>query len=112
MKDILLIADLGLRNEDDFPAMLFLFHRGVTRTFAGFEVDVSFLAGVDGEDGGLPSLVDGEDGRGGRHHSDPRATCPAAPCPSSWAWWSGPCTCCSSSVMSTIPPICPGFLSR
>ena len=53
--------------------MLFLFHRGVTRTLAGFVEDdgVSFLAGVDGDDGVLPPLVDGEDdeeeedGRGG-----------------------------------------------
>ena len=80
-KDILLIAGLWLWKEDDFLAMLFLFHRGVTRTLAGFDDDeedgVSFLlAVVDGDDGVLPPLVDGEDddeeedGRGGRHHSD------------------------------------------
>lgn len=89
MKDILFIADLGLLNEDDFLAMLFLFHRGVTRTLAGFGED-GVLVGVDGDDGVLPPLVDGEDddeedGRGGRHHSDPIAPRPAGPCPSSWA---------------------------
>ena len=60
MKDILFIADLGLLNEDDFLAMLFLFHRGVTRTLAGFGED-GVLVGVDGDDGVLPPLVDGED---------------------------------------------------
>ena len=79
-KDILLIDGLWLWKEDDFLAMLFLFHKGVTRTLAGFDDDeedgVSFLlAVVDGDDGVLLPLVDGEDddeevdGRGGRHHS-------------------------------------------
>ena len=87
-KDILLIAGLWLWKEDDYLAMLFLFHRGVTRTLAGFDDDED-----DGDDGVLPPLVGGEDddeeeedGSGGRDHSDSMAApCPPAPWPSSWA---------------------------
>ena len=88
-KDIFLMTGFFLlKDEDDFLAMLFLFHRGVTRTLAGFDDDEDV-----GDDGVLPPLVGGEDddegeedGSGGRDHSDSMAApCPPAPWPSSWA---------------------------